>query len=198
MPGFLKMSWLDAVMQLIGYPVVIWLCWVWLGIAERDALDLASSVVVGLAIVGLLSWLVARAFGAGFGRGLVFVVLASLLVAGVLYRPKWFSFALAFVLLGVLAPALLLPTRRVQWQWRYWAAWFGALLAMVVVPVLLVNWVPQLQSAGAQTASMAARFVVAYGVALGGWLGYAGVARRLAAGGGEVLVVPVAAAAVEG
>lgn len=48
--------------QFAGYPLLVALVWMWLGIGERSALDLSLSLLTGILIVALLAWLLASAF----------------------------------------------------------------------------------------------------------------------------------------
>ena len=63
-------------------------------------------------------------------------------------------------------------------QWRYWIAGAAAGAAGFLFPTLLIGWVPKFQGFAAQSASLLARFAVAYTLALAAWLALAALARR--------------------
>jgi hypothetical protein len=80
---------------------------------------------------------------------------------------------------GVAGVLAILPLAvKARPTWRYWTT--AALLAVagLVLPGLLVGWVPKFESFGAQTASMVVRFALAYAIALASWLAIAASARR--------------------
>jgi hypothetical protein len=83
--------------HVLAYPVLVWLIWVWLGIAESSTAAVAGSAVLGVAVVAAVAWLLATAFEgslrvhAAWARSLVFVVLAIALIGVAVwlagYRP---------------------------------------------------------------------------------------------------------------
>ena len=88
---------LVALVHVAAYPVLVWLAWTWLGIAESSAAALAGSLVLGVVIILALSWLLATAFDgdlrvrSSWVRSLLFVAVALAAVGATLwlagYRP---------------------------------------------------------------------------------------------------------------
>lgn len=94
---------------------------------------------------------------------------------------------LALVGLVVTAiPAWLLWRVRMIWRSpQAGIAFLLALAAALVLPWLLVNWVPEFESFAMQALSMALRFGMAAVCFVGAWLWAASAVRRLAAEGAE-------------
>ncbi len=73
---------LIALVHVLSYPVLVWLVWTWLGLAESSGAALAGSLVLALVIIAAISWLLAIAFDGGlrvrsmWARSLIFVLLA--------------------------------------------------------------------------------------------------------------------------
>lgn len=104
----------------------------------------------------------------------------------------WLSLPVAsaadLVLLVLLGLAVIAIPLWLSWRargiWRSRQAGMAFLLALaaaLVLPWLLVNWVPAFESFAMQAASMALRFVLAAVCFVGAWLWAAGVAARLTA-----------------
>lgn len=83
------------IVQLLGYPVLVWLIWVWLGLGERNAGDLVLSVAGGGLIVMLASWLIASALHGTvqvrrhYARAVVFVLLLLLITCAGIWLQSW-------------------------------------------------------------------------------------------------------------
>ena len=75
--------------QVAGYPLLIWLLWIWFGIPDRSVLHLSASVLLGLFIILWLGWLLASAF------------THSLRIQGRLPRAALFSVVLLVLLIAV-------------------------------------------------------------------------------------------------
>lgn len=93
------------------------------------------------------------------------------------------------VLVGLVAiaiPLWLLWRARMLWRNpQTGIAFLLALAAALIVPWLLVNWVPAFESFTMQAVSMVLRFGVAAVCFVGAWLWAAGVAERLPAKGAD-------------
>ena len=74
--------------------------------------------------------------------------------------------------------ALLPPAVKARPTGRYWLTAAGLTVAGILLPILLVSWVPKIDGFGAQTASMIVRFTLAYAIALAAWLAIVASARR--------------------
>jgi hypothetical protein len=165
-----------ALVHAVAYPVLVWLVWVWLGIAERSAMALVGSALLAVFIVVALAWLVATAFDghlrvrATWVRSLVFVVL----LLGLITVKMWLGIAALILLpLLVLKPRLLL-------DWRYWAACVALAAVGGYLPWKLVTWVPAAKTLATQATSMGIRFSVAYVISVAALLLFASAVRRLA------------------
>jgi hypothetical protein len=192
--------------QAVGYLALAALLYEWFGIADRSVWQLLLSVVLGILIVAGAAWLIASALAPKrMGRCLLYIAVAAAIIACCAwlagYQARvgfsvashltlWFrkpvkpqTMGTIYVWLlwivgaaGVLAilPAAVQnrPTR------RYWLTAAGLAIVGLVLPRLLVGWVPKFQSFGAQTASMTIRFLLAYAIALAAWLAIAATARR--------------------
>jgi hypothetical protein len=62
---------------------------------------------------------------------------------------------------------------------RYWVSYLAVFALGIYVPVQLVHWVPEVESLGAQVASLAARFLAAYLMMVTAWLVLASLLGRL-------------------
>jgi hypothetical protein len=62
---------------------------------------------------------------------------------------------------------------------RYWVSYLALFALGIYVPVQLVHWVPEVESLGAQAASLAARFLAAYLMMVTAWLVLASLLGRL-------------------
>ncbi|MBC7926721.1 MAG: hypothetical protein H7039_13785 [Bryobacteraceae bacterium] len=174
---------LPVIGQLLGYPLVLWLVWVWLGIAERNVGDLVLSVIVGLVVLCLLSSLVLLAFGGPLWRPALFVFiafgtacLASLMPAAV---NVWVLRGALTFFFALLIPVLLLGRISLLTNWRYWAMFAGLATGLVVIPTTLVQFVPALPGLPLQSISLGVRFLLAYSVALATLLAFAHHVKRL-------------------
>ncbi len=194
-----------AAIQAVGYLVLLALVYEWFGIADRNVWQLLLSVVLGAVIVCGVVWLIAQLLTppqtARFLISLaaaVAVVACCVWLAG--YRAQvglsvashltlWFrkpvkpqTMASIYEMLlwfaGVAGVLALLPVAvRARPTRRYWIT--AGLLALegLVLPKLIVGWVPRFQSFAAQTASMVMRFSFAYAIALASWLLIAAATR---------------------
>jgi hypothetical protein len=188
-----------AGVHLVSYPLLVWLVWVWLGIAESSAAELIGSVALGVLVVAAVAWLLATAFEASLRvlwspwvRSLLFVVLCLILIGGALwlagrqppkaawiYRAGLWS-ALAAII-AVLVPLHLLRSWRVLREWRYWMACVLLTAIGGYVPWKLISWVPAATTLAGQATSMSIRFALAYVVSVASLLAFAFAVRRLAA-----------------
>jgi hypothetical protein len=183
-----------AAVHVPSYPVLVWLVWVWFGIAESSPMELLGSVLLGLMIIVAIAWLLATAFTGGlrvtvstWARSLVFVVACLLLLGGTLWlggsrrlHPVMFWTASA-ALIAVLLPLHFVRTLRLLRDWRYWAACMLLVVIGAYAPWKLVSWVPAAKTLTAQAASLTIRFAAAYLFAVASFLVFAFVVRRLAA-----------------
>ena len=99
-------------------------------------------------------------------------------------------YAGAIWIVGVAAFLALLPfasaaaegvgrgAREALRAWKYWVGCAVMIAAGCWLPGLLLGWVPKAAGFGAQTASLVARFSLAYAIALAAWLEVAWLARR--------------------
>lgn len=182
--------WLRWLILVAGYPLVMWLVWIWLGVAERDPGDLILSVVLGVAIVAGLTGLVWIVFGGSLPRSLGFVLSILLLTMLMSLLPSsgpklrsiypWAVRAGTLVLMAILLALVLLGTTTMFRRWQYWLAWCALAVGVYAIPSWLVGWVPQLTSMTAQTTSMVVRFGLAYLIALGTLTAFARYVRQMA------------------
>lgn len=198
------------VAQVLGYPVILYLVWLWLGIPEGSALQLAGSVLLGVVIAVGLAWLLALAFQVRFPRMLAFVVLLAVLAAVAWWlsgyadlagnwlaakvstwrrRPAnpgtwtgryWWTVWTLCVLAIFGLLAWLAGGRGVLRRWPYWLLCAGLVIAGAWLPWKVLWWVPKLETITAQTVSMVLRFGVAYLLWLGSLLLFAAGVRRVA------------------
>jgi hypothetical protein len=91
---------LVALVHVTAYPLLVWLVWTWLGIAESSVISLAGSAVLAVSIIVAISWLLATAFDgelrvrATWIRSLLFVIITLWLVGVTLWlrnRNLWVS-----------------------------------------------------------------------------------------------------------
>ncbi|MDZ4797242.1 MAG: hypothetical protein SGI92_03695 [Bryobacteraceae bacterium] len=191
--------WLRWLILLAGYPFVMWLVWIWLGVSERDPGDLILSFLLALGIVAGLTGLVWIVFGGSVWRALGFVlsimtltILMSLLPSwsvplnhwAAQYRwiYPWLLRAVTLALMATTLPIVLMGSSVLLRTWQYWCAWAVLTLGVYVIPAWLVRWVPELSSMAAQTASMVVRFGLAYLIALATLTAFARFVRQLAEG----------------
>jgi hypothetical protein len=181
---------------LLGYPVVMWLVWLWLGVPERDVSDLLLSAGLAVAIVAGLTALVWVVFGGSPWRALGFVlsimtitivtsmipsrVVAVEKLSAVRWAGPFLLRALTVLLMAAVLPIVLMGTASLLYRWRYWGAWAVLTVGVYVIPKYLVDWVPELQSLSGQTASLIVRFGAAYLIALATFTGFARYIRRMA------------------
>ncbi len=195
--------------QLLGYPVLVCLVWLWLGIPEQSVPQLIGSVLLGIAIVFGLAGLLASAFKARFSRMLAFVVLVGVVV-GIVYwlsgysgaagawlaakvsywrrrpsNPNAWTSRYGWMLWTVCAVALfgvfawLAGGRMLPRRWTYWLMCVGLVIAASWLPWKLLWWVPKFDTITAQTVSLTLRFGIAYLLWLGSLLLFAAGVRRL-------------------
>ncbi len=190
--------WMRWLVMFAGYPVVLYLTWLWLGLSERNPGDLVLSLLLAVGIVGGLTTLVWIVFGGSFWRALGFVVgvmtitiLMSMLPSRTVATEKMaalrgiYPYLLRLLTVGLMAilmPLVLLGSSVLLRKWKYWAAWIALAVGVYVIPSLLIRWVPELQSLTAQTVSMVVRFGLAYVIALATFSAFARYVRELAEG----------------
>jgi hypothetical protein len=183
-----------AAVHVLSYPVLVWLVWVWLGIAESSIFELIGSVVLALLVVAAVAWLLATAFEGSLRvsrptwmRSLLFTLACLLLIGATLWLAAnrrtypalwWTAFA---AVIAVLLPPHFVLTWRVLRDWRYWAACAALVLVGGYGPWKVVSWVPAAKTLAAQATSMAIRFAAAYLLSVVMLLVFASVVRRLAA-----------------
>jgi hypothetical protein len=195
-----------VVIQAVGYPVLLALIYEWFGIADRSIWQLLLSVVLGAAIVCGAVWLISRALQPPqMRRFVIFLAAAAAVVACCVWlagyqaqaglsvashltlwfrkpvKPQTMASIYGWLLwiagtagvLAILPRAVNNPPTR-----SYWIT--AALLAIagLVLPALIVGWVPKFESFKAQTTSMVVRFTLAYAIALASWLLITATARR--------------------
>jgi len=188
-----------AAVHLVSYPLLVWLVWVWLGIAESSAAELIGSVVLGLFVVAAVAWLLATAFEATlrvlwspWARSLLFVVVCLILIGAALWlagrqppKAAWIYqtglWAAVAAIIAVLVPLLLLRSWRVLRDWRYWIACVLLIVIGGYVPWKLISWVPAAATLAGQATSMAIRFALAYLLSVASLLAFAFAVRRFAA-----------------
>jgi hypothetical protein len=177
---------LVALVHVVAYPILVWLVWTWLGLAESSTAALAGSVALGAVIVAATAWLLATAFDGGLHvratwvRSLLFVLLAAVLGGvTIALRRSQLWWALAFIIAALLPP-LFLRTFRLWWSWRYWVACIVFAIVAGYAPWKLVTWVPATKTLAAQATSMTIRFAIAYLISVAGLLAFASIVRRLA------------------
>jgi hypothetical protein len=179
----LRKPWAPWVAVAAGLPLTAWLAWVWLGLAERDVLDLTLSVVLAVLILGILSAIVSLVFAATLRRSALFVVsvLAVFFTAPLIHVSReWVLRGLILMVLSLCVPLVLLWSPQMLRTGRYWFSAFGLSMAVYVIPCLLITWVPGVPSLAGQTASMMARFAISYAVAVVGLVFFARYVRSLA------------------
>jgi hypothetical protein len=180
---------------LVGNIALFGVFYAWLSIPERTTAVLAASLIVLLAVVFGALWLYAMslaAFHEAGGRAYVVIALRRLprflpwaiLMAAAIYWAGWFA-PLAFL---VLLPAASQASggrfgggwaKRIFFRPRYWLGGVLALLVGVLVPKLLVSWVPKVSGVTAQSASLVARFGLALLLAALAWLMLAALIGRM-------------------
>ena len=197
--------------QVLGYPVLLYLVWLWLGIPEQSALQLMGSVLLAMVIVLGLAGLLAAAFHVRFRRMAGFVVLLVACV-GIAYwlsgyaeasgnwlaakvsvwrrrpsNPMAWALRYSWLVWGACALTVFVVLaacaggRRVLTRWPYWLLCLALVVAGAWLPWRLVWWVPTAQTITAQTVSLVLRFGLAYLLWLGSLLAFAAGVRRLSA-----------------
>jgi hypothetical protein len=132
----------------VSYPILVWLVWTWLGVAESSTTQLALSIALGLFIVAASAWLIATAFDGSLRvrstwlRSLVFVGIALLLLAFIAwaaaYRVQvldWFAAKLSS-LRGKAVNPRSLDTIYLGGLWLKLAL----IMAVLVPPLLARTW----------------------------------------------------------
>jgi hypothetical protein len=188
---------LVALIQVLAYPLLLWLVWIWLGIPESSGWQLLGSAVLAVAILAASSWLLAVAFAGSFHvrsiwiRSLVFLLVLIVVAGGLAWRTHLVTWGVAAVITATILPLLIYRSWRPLRSWRYWLAWAALILIGGFLPWKLVTWVPATGAMAAQALSMAVRFLFAYLVSVAALLGFAYLVRSLAG------VVPNAATRAE-
>jgi hypothetical protein len=170
--------------QFIGWPATAGLAWLWLSMPEGKVWQLAASAGLAIAILVLVSALIAGALGrwGGVYRVLPWVMAADALCAWVLWRGlhpnlaalPWMVALPAFYW-AVGGPNYLEMLRRP-------ATYVGVIIwaAMgLALPAKLITWVPYVGTDfPAQAASAAARFTAAGVLFVLAWLGLGAYWRK--------------------
>ncbi|MCP5118336.1 MAG: hypothetical protein GY953_46585 [bacterium] len=170
---------------LAGNAVLFALFWLWLSMPDRTAADLAGSAVIAAAVVLGGGWLYGTTLaafhtsGGGYGpalRRLPRLLPWALIVLAAFLLGRW--------LLGALAALLLVPILsqaagggfsfraavRMLARPLYWLFALPLGAAGVVLPGLLIWWLPEADGIMAQTISLVARFSLAALLAALSWL----------------------------
>ncbi|MEK7407622.1 MAG: hypothetical protein AAB225_21295 [Acidobacteriota bacterium] len=193
--------------QLAGNALLLLLGYWWLSLPDRTVWQVALSVFVALVIIFAALWLHAAALAAfhpqppagGLAwkalRRLPLFMICLLLLAAVSVALLWLASWRRSTQVGVAALALaLLPlisqaagggfsvraALRIPGQWRYWPGVVILVFAGAYIPYRLIWWIPELGSFGGQAASVAARFGLAYVLAVTAWFSLAALIGRLA------------------
>jgi hypothetical protein len=176
-----RSAWQVLLSGLLGLAIVFGAVWL-------IASALAAEPVSPRRLPGFLIWIAAVAA----------VIVCCVWLAG--YRPRvglsvashltlWFRRPVKPQMMGSLYAGLLwvagaagvlalLPAAvKARPTRKYWVGSAVLVLAGILLPGLLIGWVPKFQSFGAQTASMIVRFALAYTIALASWLSIAVLAR---------------------
>jgi hypothetical protein len=137
-----------GIVHAVSYPILVWLVWTWLGIAESSTTQLALSIVLGLFIVAASAWLIATAFDGSLRvrstwlRSLVFVGMALLLLAFIAwaaaYRLQvldWFAAKLS----GLRGRAVNPRSLDAIYLGGLWLK-LALILAVLVPPLLARTW----------------------------------------------------------
>jgi len=182
--------------QGVGNLVALALAWVWFALPDAEVWQVAASGVLGAIAVCLILWLHGATMAAyhqdagvpwraTVKRLPVLIVWLVVLVAAVWgllrwippQRSVWRMLAIAGVLLVLIPLASQFATRGFRLRgvgaclnWRYPAGFASATILGVYLPLRLVWWVPEVEGIASQAASMGARFLLAYLLAVASWL----------------------------
>lgn len=189
-----------------GSAALLILFYLWLSISESSTGVLAASLIVLVAGLAGAMWLFAMslaAFHAEGGRSYLIVALRrlpkfipwALVFGGAIYGMSWVAgkSRVPFWLLASVAILLLLPIAsqaaggsfslgsalRVLARGPYWIAGILAVVLGVVLPKVLVMWIPNVSGLTAQSTSVGVRFGLALLLAVLSWLMLAAVIGTL-------------------
>jgi len=153
--------------HLAGWPIAGGLAWWWLSLPEGKVWQLVLSVLLAIVIVGIAAALLAHAFGSlrRVHRVLPWLIGAGCLTGLVFWRaypPLWAAVPWLLALPGFYwaagGPGYLAQCR----QPRTYLGIVGWAVAALLLPWLLVRWVPDVgPSFGSQATSAATRLVLA-------------------------------------
>jgi hypothetical protein len=168
--------------QAGGYLLLLAAVYAWLGIADASGWQVLLSGGLGLAIVCGAVWLIGSAVGAPIRKSLPWLLTAAVAVAACVWLSGRLKYTAPLWIAGTAAMLAILPmaggAAPVLRRWRYWTTAAALAAAGLLLPWLLVTWVPKLPGFGAQTASLIVRFTLAYAIALASWLMLASLPRR--------------------
>ncbi len=152
--------------QLVGQGIMAVIGWYWFSLGVGTTGMVAANGL--LLLVMWAGWSVLDAYGLGQVRNWTWALLAVALT------PLMLLHVVAVMLVPILWLLVLLPSAAIG-RWvvllkpGYWAVSLAILLAMLVVPAALLNWVPGIDGLTGQAISFGARSLLAYTVFVGGW-----------------------------
>lgn len=152
--------------QFVGQGLLLGVAWYWLSLGVGTTPQVALN---GLLIVAMLAgWSLLDAYGLGNWHNWLRVMPAVALTPLIGYH-------LALLLLIPLLWLLVLFPSAAIGRWtllagpRYLLICLGLLVAMSVIPIALLNWVPRLDGLNSQLGSFGGRTLLAFTVATGAW-----------------------------
>ena len=173
--------------QVFAFAIWAALAMSWLWLPDSKTWGVAMSVVQACVVLVSAVWLMAVTFvfyrGAheekklglpavyweGLRRCPPLLVWAAFGGVALLLLPRWAWLAIALLLLPV-AARITAKGAHTAWSARYFVQFAILAVVGVLAPALLIGWHPGLPGVALQTASLAARFVVAYLLAITSWL----------------------------
>lgn len=152
--------------QAIGQAAIGGIAWYWLNAGVGTAWQLAVNAVLLVTMIAGWSWL--DAYGLGVARRWWWAIPAVLLmplmglhvVAGIVVPLLWVL---------VLFPSVAAGKWKVLFHPGYLVTTTGILLAMIVLPMALLNWIPGVNGLTGQAVSFGGRAGLAYLIFVGGW-----------------------------
>ncbi len=164
------MNWKDYIkpfaVKFAGQALLATAAWYWLGLGVGTKWMVAANGALALGLV--LAWSVLDAYGLGAVKNGMWAVPVVALTPLMGYHV---GFA---ILVPVLWLVLLFPSAAAG-KWKlmlgpgYLAVCAGILLVMAVVPVAVVNWIPNVDGLRMQMASFGLRGLFAYAVFVAAW-----------------------------
>ena len=183
--------------QLGGNLVLAALAWGWLNLPEGAVVQVLASAALALVILVGALWLhgvTLAAFRSPAGvpwigalKRVPLLAAWTLVAGGAAYALPGVAVLAVFLVWVPLASVCATPGARpaaalkVFRDWRYYAGFAVWMVTGLYLPVRLVWWIPLVKGVAAETASMAARFLLAYLFAITSWRLLAALAGREAA-----------------